>query len=299
MAERGWRLAAFMLAGFGAVFLIGAGWTPDVKPDADAYWLAAQRVREGLPLYAASYADDIEIYRYAPWFAYAWVPLTYLPQDLAYAIWRALLVIAGAAAVLTVLRARSPAALTLSLLMAGLLASALPAANVTILIVGALAVALPTRAGPLVLGVAGSLKGFPLLLVAGYLAERRWRDATVAMGVAGLLWAQALLFDLRAYPTVFGGVGLYRLAPVLWPVVAAVVAVGLIVLVTRGSRWTWLAAAAAIPVLVPRVWLPDAAYVLVAASVLLNRRSDRLANKGLASHRGTPRTSQPSRPGPL
>jgi hypothetical protein len=269
VSERWARLLAFALAALGAVVLIGAGWIPEVRPDADAYWLAAQRLRDGEPLYAATYADDIEIYRYAPWFAYAWVPLTYLPQAIAYDLWRVLLAVAAVAALLPVLRRWSPAAMTLGLLMGGLLAGALPAANVTTLMVGALALALPRSAGPIVLGLAGSLKVFPLVFVAGYVAERRWRDAALALAVAAVLWAQALLFDLGSYPMVFGGVSLYRVAPAVWPLVAVAVVIVIAALVVRGSRWTWLAAAAVFPVLVPRVWLPDAAYVLVASAVLL------------------------------
>lgn len=262
-AERLARLVALAVVGFGVVVLIGAGWIPGVKPDADAYWLAAQRLREGEALYlpASAYADEIDIYRYAPWFAYAWVPMTYLPQDVAYAVWRGLLAAGAVAAVLPLMRRITPASLMLSLLVFSLLISNLPAANVTALMVGVLALLLPGRAGPVALGIAGSLKVFPLLLVAGYVAERRWRDVLVTLGVAAVLWAHILLFDVGSYPTQFGGVGLFRLVPIVW----VVVGVGLLGLIGwlawRGSRWTWLAAAAAIPLTVPRIWLPDAAYV--------------------------------------
>jgi hypothetical protein len=269
-AERLARLAALATVGLGVVVLIGAGWIPGVKPDADAYWLAAQRLRESEPLYlpASAYADEIDIYRYAPWFAYAWVPMTYLPQDVAYAIWRGLLVAGAVAAVLPLLRRVTPASLTLSLLVFSLLISNVPAANVTALMVGALALLLPGRAGPVALGIAGSLKVYPLLLVAGYVAERRWRDVFVAVGVAAVLWGHILVFDVGSYPMEFGGVGLFRLAPIAW----AMVGVGLLAVIGwlawRGSRWTWLAAAAAIPLTVPRIWLPDAAYVSSVVSAL-------------------------------
>lgn len=58
-----------------------------------------------------------------------------------------------------------------------------------------------------------------------------------------------------------GGVSLFSVSPVLWlPVAGAGVVT---VLAVRRSPWTWLAAGAAIPLAVPRVWLPDASYVLV------------------------------------
>ena len=269
MAERVARLASFSVVLFGVVLLVGAGWIAGIKPDADAYWLAAQRLRDGLPLYAASYGDEIEIYRYAPWFAYAWVPLTYLPKEAAFLIWRALLLGGALGAAVPLLKLRTPAALSLGILALGLLVSNLPAANVTALIVGALTLALPGRWGPVALGLAGSLKGFPLLFVAGYIAERRWRDALVTLVVAGVLWLHALAFDVSSYPTAFGGVSLYRVAPLVWPLVVALTVAVIALLAWRRSPWTWLAIAAALPLVVPRIWLPDAAYFAPAAVMVL------------------------------
>ncbi|HEX2141523.1 MAG TPA: glycosyltransferase family 87 protein [Candidatus Limnocylindria bacterium] len=294
-AEAVARLAAVVIAGFGAVILIGAGWIPGIKPDADAYWLAAIRLREGEPLYlpVSAYANEIDIYRYAPWFAYAWVPLTYLPQESAYLVWRALLLGGAVAAVVPILRRLTPAGLVLALLILSLLVSNLPAANVTALMVGALAVSLRTRAGPVVLGLAGSLKIFPLLLVAGYVAERRWRDVAIALGVAAVLWAHLLAFGVEDYPTEFGGVGLYRAAAWLWPAALVVVLAVIGWLAWRRSRWTWLAAAAAIPLAVPRIWLPDAAYP--ATSV---QPTSTAAGRAPAARPGTARTSPMPPPDP-
>ena len=273
VSERFGRRAALAVAALGVVLLIGSGMSPGVKPDADAYWLAALRLREGEPLYlpVSAYADEIDIYRYAPWFAYAWVPLTWLPQEVAYVVWRGLLLLGAVAAGVPLLRTRTAAGFVLALLMVGLLASNNQAANVTPLIVGALALALPTRAGPVVVGLAGSLKIFPLLLVAGYVAERRWRDVAVALGVAGVLWLHVLAFGFGDYPTEWGGVSFYRLAPILWPAVAVVVLGWLGWLVLRRSPWSWLVAGSAIPIVVPRIWIPDAAYVVPGAVMLLDR----------------------------
>ena len=276
MVRRFAHPVAMLAAALGGLVLIGAGFTPHVNPDADAYWHAALRLREGLPLYGGPRGDETEIYRYAPWFAFAWVPLTYLGQANAYLVWRGLLLVAAMAAAWPLLRTRSPAAITLAVLAFCLMISNLPAANVTALIVGALAVGLPTRAGPVLLGFAGSLKIFPLLFVAGYVAERRWRDAAVAVGIATILWLHVLAFDVSTYPTAVGGssfyvggTSLYAISPVLWGVVAVLVGALLVLLVVRRSRWTWLAAGAAISTVVPRAWLPDAAYVVPAAVMLL------------------------------
>jgi hypothetical protein len=277
--ERVARLVALAVAAFGVLLLIGAGWTPDVQPDADAYWLAAIRLRDGLPLYDPSITDQTEIYRYAPWFAYAWVPLTYLSQDTAYLLWRMVLLAAAGAAVWPLMRHPTPAGFILALLMFGLMVSNLPAANVTTLMVGALTVTLRTRAGPLVLGAAASLKGFPLLFVAGYLAERRWRNAALSVGVAAILWAPVLAFE--GYPTAvggssffLGGTSLYTISAPVWIGAGAIALGALVVLTWRGSGWTWLLVAACIPALVPRVWLPDGAYVLVGAVMADHGRED-------------------------
>jgi hypothetical protein len=270
------RPVAMLAAALGGLVLVGAGFTPHVNPDADAYWHAALRLREGIPLYGGPRGDETEIYRYAPWFAFAWVPLTYLGQTSAYLIWRGLLLAAAVAATWPLFRSRSPAAVTLAVLALCLMVSNLPAANVTTLIVGVLAIGLPTRAGPVLLGLAGSLKIFPLLFVAGYIAERRWRDTTVALGVAAILWLHVLAFDVSTYPTAIdgssfyvGGTSLYAISPALWGIGTGLAAAVLVALISKRSPWTWLAAGAAISTVVPRAWLPDAAYVVPAAIMLL------------------------------
>lgn len=277
MAERAARSTAFVVAALGVVVLIGAGWSDRVQPDTDAYWLAAQRLRDGLPLYVPA-ADDTEIYRYAPWFAFAWVPLTYLPQDVAYLVWRSILVVATGVAVAPVIRQGSPAAIVLSILLGGLLLSSVVAGNVTPLLVGALVAGVRGRAGPIVVGLAASLKGFPLIFIAGYVAERRWRDAGIATASAALLWAGILAFDPGSFTRMggaafyVGGVSLFSVSPLLWLPVAATAALLVVRLAAEGSRLTWLATAAAIPVAVPRVWLPDAAYLLVGIAHAADRR---------------------------
>jgi hypothetical protein len=280
MIERLARLVALAVAFLGILLVIGAGWLPGGKPDADAYWLAAMRLREGAPLYAAAYASDIDIYRYAPWFAYLWIPFTYLPQGIAYVLWRAILFAAAVATVWPIVRRPSPAGLVLSLLVFGLLLSNLASANVTVLMLGALSLALPSpRAGPVVLALSASLKGYPLLLGAGYLAERRWREIVVAMVLTAILWAHALLFDLANYPTAFTGaeLSLYRIVPGMWPVGVLALFGILGWMAIRRSRWTWLMAAVLTMLLVPGVWLTDIGYAAVAASVLLDRLPGRNA----------------------
>lgn len=283
------RLLALAVATLGVAVLIGAVVSQTVRPDAEAYWLAAQRIREGLPLYVGPRGDETEIYRYAPWFAYAWVPLTYLGHDLAFAVWRGILIVAIVGGLWPLVRRPTPASITLTVLIGGLLISSLPQANATPLMVGALAMALQTRAGPLVLGLAGSLKVFPLVLVAAYVAERRWLHAAVAVGISAVLWLHLLAFDLSLFMQIggpsfyLGGVSLLDVSVLLWLPVAMVCSLVLMALVVRRSPWSWLAAGAAIPLAVPRVWLPDAAYVLPGAVALLRaieaRRRSRIGNR--------------------
>lgn len=105
--------------------------------------------------------------------------------------------------------------------------------------------------------------------MAGYVAERRWLHAAVAIGTASMLWLNIIAFDVLLYTQIggssfyVGGVSLFSVSPVLWLPVAVACAGVVTVLAVRRSPWTWLAAGAAIPLAVPRVWLPDASYVLV------------------------------------
>jgi hypothetical protein len=275
MTTRIARFVAMAVAILGAIVLMGAALNGNVQPDADAYFHAAQRLRDGQALYGGPRGDETEIYRYAPWFAYAWVPLSYLGQDGAYLVWRGLLLLSTFVAVWPLLRRPTPAGLTLAILLGGLLMSNLPAANVTPLLVGALSVSLRSRAGPVILGMAASLKVFPLILLAGYLAERRWFAAVVSVAVAGGLWLHVLAFDLTAYaglggPSFYvGGVSLYGVFPGAWAATTLVLGSVLVWLVWRGSPWSWLVASVAIPVAVPRVWLPEAGYLLAGISELL------------------------------
>jgi hypothetical protein len=281
LVERLARLLAMLVAVLGVGLLIGAALSVTVRPDAEAYWLAAQRLRDGLALYGGPRGDETEIYRYAPWFAFAWVPLTYLGHDLAFGVWRFALLAATAGAVWPLVRRPTAASVTLAVLMGGLLLSSLPQANATPLMVGLLAIGVRSRVGPILLGLAGSLKVFPLLLVVGYVAERRWLSAAVAIGVAMMLWLNILAFDILLYTQIggpsfyVGGVSLYGVSPLIWLPVAAVVMLVVLALAWRRSPWTWLAAGAAIPLTVPRVWLPDGAYVLTGAVASLRSSEPR------------------------
>ena len=67
-----------------------------------------QRLREGAGLYPVlTNVDASEVYRYAPWFAWLTVPWTYLPQQVAGALWSAVLLVGSGRALVPLVRARA------------------------------------------------------------------------------------------------------------------------------------------------------------------------------------------------
>lgn len=68
----------------------GVRWTYPAA-DAEAYWLAATNLRAGNAIYAEC-PDCADTYRYAPWFAFTWVPLTFLPKTAVMVTWVAAMI---------------------------------------------------------------------------------------------------------------------------------------------------------------------------------------------------------------
>ena len=234
------------------------GWT---LSDASAYWNAALRLREGGPLYPLlANVDASEVYRYAPWFAWLTVPFTYLPVQLAGGLWSLILLGASAAALLPLLRAR---AWLLVALIAPILVGISAVGNVQPLLIASLVWSVERRSGPLWIGVAASLKIFPILFAAVYLGRRQWLRATAAVAAAALLWAPAFLYDLRGYATEAGQAASLFAVPVLWAVVVTA-AVGVTLRLARG-RYAWLAAATTVAVALPRLFVYDVTYLMVGA----------------------------------
>lgn len=182
-------LLAYSLA---AVVAVSTQWYFE---DADAYWQAALRLREGQPLYVAGSAGDPTVYRYAPWFAWAWVPLTYLPEGAVMALWGAVL---AAAALWLLIPARTPAAVALAMLCFPDLLRVTSTGNVQPLLLAVCAYGVTSRMGPLFIGAAASLKGYPILLSAIWWQHPQKLAAAIA--VAFLLIVPALAYDLSAYP---------------------------------------------------------------------------------------------------
>lgn len=227
------------------------------------YLAAAERVAAGGPIYEWTSGAE-HVYRYAPWFAYALVPFLALPRSAADVIWSGLVLAGTAAAVIPLVRQRTWAALALAMLGAGLLMRVASTGNVNPILIGALVAGLQTRAGPLVVALAASLKAAPLLFAAVYLAERRWMAAGLAVGltlvlVVPMAW---LGYEITPGPSE----SLFGVSPIAWFVAALAALAALAILAASRSRHAALAAGAAAYLALPRSFVYDIALVLPGAA---------------------------------
>jgi Glycosyltransferase family 87 len=251
-------LAVVIGIGLFNLYQAAVNWT---LSDATAYWNAALRLRDGEPLYPLlANVDASAVYRYAPWFAWVTVPITWLPSLMAGALWSAVLLGASVVALIPLVRAR---AWLLVALFAPILVGISAVGNVQPLLVAALLWGADRRSGPLWIGVVASLKIFPILFVAVYLGRREWSRAALAVAVAAVLWAPALLYDLRGYATDAGQAASLFAIPVLW---ACVIGAGTgLTLWLASTRFGWLAAATSVVVSLPRLFVYDVTYLMVGA----------------------------------
>jgi hypothetical protein len=240
-------LAALVaLAVLGLLQLKGGWWLQD----ADAYWSAAMRLRDGDPLYPALASQDAsKVYRYAPWFAAAWMPLTYLPQQAAYVTWEAACLVAAGYCVWRVAATRRAAAVLLAILVGALLLPAAASGNVQPVLLALLMFGLERRSGPLWIAVAASLKAAPILLLAVYVGRRQWDRVMWTLLLAIALSAPMLAFDLSHYPTdVAAAVGPLS----AWVAVALALELAAGAVLLARTRYAWLAASAAVVFAIPR-----------------------------------------------
>ncbi|HEX7067182.1 MAG TPA: glycosyltransferase 87 family protein [Candidatus Limnocylindria bacterium] len=258
---------AYVLASW---FLV---WDP---ADAGAYYDAAARLRDGLPLYQPMNPEAHEVYRYAPWFAYAWIPVTVLPRDVALHAWSFLMLVASGVAVWPIVRLGTVAAVSLAALLGAFLAETAMFGNAHPAVVALMVVTATRRSFPIWLGVAASIKLVPIAFVLVWLGRRQWGPALVALVTVGILWLHAAFFDLGGYVTDPGTglLSLYAVSPVLW-IGVAVTATGLaVVMAASRSRYSWIATAALAFIGPPRVVLSYLAF-LAPAVVLTLRERDR------------------------
>jgi hypothetical protein len=226
--------------------------------DAEAYWNAAERIRNGEPLYP-SIADPeaSDVYRYAPWFAFAAVPFTFLPQWIAGVIWSAALIAASAISVAPLARERHVVA---AAFFGSVLLGISAIGNVQPLVVAALMLGLERRSGPLWIAAAASLKAVPIVFALVYLGRRQWWRFGLSLVLTVLLVAPVLLFDLRNYVTSPGAAGIL----ITWPPIYVAVGLGGAVAAIRlaRGRFGWLAAAVTTVLAVPRFFVYDVTFLL-------------------------------------
>jgi hypothetical protein len=230
--------------------------------DMDVYLAAAGRLRDGEPLYLPG---DVAVnsYWYAPWYAVAWVPLTYLPRDVIAVGWSAVLLAATAAVSATLWRFGRRGRV-LALLVGPALFAVSAGGNVQSLMVLALLLGLHRPWGPVAVAAAATMKVAPILLVVAYLARGEWLRAGAAAALAALLLAPAIPMGIigsgirsDAAPSLLG------ISPVLY-VVAVCVALGATFLVPR--RHAVLAATTAAVLALPRLFVYDVTLVAVGAA---------------------------------
>jgi hypothetical protein len=242
-------------------------WNP---ADGGAYYDAAFRMTHGQPLYPPVNPEAHEVFRYAPWFAVAWIPLTLLPRDIALHGWSLAMLVCAAAAVWPLLRRPSWARVALAALVGQTLAETAMFGNAHPLVVALLVWTVGRRTFPAWVGVAASLKLVPLAFALVWAGRRQWGRVAVAVGVAALLFAPMLLFDLSSYPTDPGTglLSIYAVSPPLWAAVAVVSLVATLWLAARGSPYAWVAAAVLMFLGPPRVVTSYLGFLLMAVQLI-------------------------------
>jgi len=229
--------------------------------DMDVYLAAAQRLREGEPLYVAG---DVAIasFWYAPWFAIAWIPLTYLPREVVAVGWSAVLLLATAAVTVILWREGRPGRM-LALFVAPPLFAVSAGGNVHAIMVLALLVGFHRRWGPVAVAAAASMKFTPILLAAAYCARGEWTRAAVSGAVAAVLLFPAFLMGiLDAGVRSEAAPGLLGISPILY---GAVVLAALVAVFVVPRRYAVLAAASAAVLALPRLFVYDVSLIAVGA----------------------------------
>lgn len=227
--------------------------------DAEAYWNAAHRLREGADLYpAVADVEASDVFRYAPWFAWLALPFSFLPLSIAGSLWSAILV--GASVVAVIPLASRGAWLQVAFFFPILIGIS-AVGNVHALMVAWLVWGVERRSGPLWIALAASLKAVPILLALVYVGRREWWRAIATLTLTALLVLPAFLYDLSHYVTTSGDAGALVEVPVLFG--AAVAAASILTLRLARGRRGWLAGGVAVALATPRLFVYDVTYLLV------------------------------------
>lgn len=281
--ERTERVARFIATGIALGWLAYTlsswflAWNP---ADARAYYLAAARLTGGGALYPAIHPDAHEVFRYAPWFAVAWVPLTALPIDLATHLWSLAMLVCSIMAVIPVLRLGGRASVVLSALLGALLAETAMFGNAHPLVVALLSWTIVRPLAPVWVGVAASIKLAPVLFVAPWLGLGCRREALIAVATTALLFAPMLAFDLTHYVTSPGSglLSIYAVSPLLWAALATLSLLAVAWLAFRSSPLAFIAAGVAMFLVPPRVSTAYLAFLLPAVVATLDALARRASS---------------------
>lgn len=262
-------IAVIVAVGINSVVWAIADWH---LADMRVYQEAALRIRAGEPIYGGV-DDTLSAYRYAPWFAYAWVPITHLPQTVINVGWSAFLLAGSALALWSIRRPLTRSRVALLLLMAPILFGISAIGNVHGPMMAVLFLGIPRRWGGLAVGIAASLKVVPILLVLIFVAQRRWTQVAVGVLVAGVLWLPAVWMEWSAVTTDPGGAQVLPL-PIWLAVAAGAIALSVAAAIRR-SRYAGLAAATAAALALPRLFVYEISLVMVGALDTEQRRPER------------------------
>jgi hypothetical protein len=259
--ERWMRLVACGIIGGMAIAQVV--WTLQTWPmgDVEIYWEAGERIRDGEPLYPGD--SPFRSYRYAPWFAWVWAGLTFLPYWVVAVAWETALLAACVAVTIPYLRHGWPG-IALAAMLVPLLFAVSGGGNVQALLVVSLHYGLNRRSGPLWIALAASLRATPILFVMVYAARREWGRFWATLAITALLVAPMLLDNPQSLLTEVAGhePGLLSMSPVLYLIVAVGAVMVVAVMAWRQSRYAAVAAAAAAVVASPKLFLYDATTML-------------------------------------
>jgi hypothetical protein len=237
--------------------------------DLPVYLGAATRLREGDALYVAALPG--ESFRYSPWVAFAFVPLTFLPPPLVAVAWSIVLVACSLYVLRPFVSEWGWPGLTI---LGPALLWATYTGNLHPIVLAWLAFGLSRPSGPIWVGLAASVKITPILLVLWYVGRGQWRSAGVATAVAALLWAPILSFDLSGYATdPSQTLSLLGVSGPLWLAVAAVAAAWAFAAARGRHGLVW--AAVAVLAAQPRLLWYDLSYLALAANAPGHNPHDR------------------------
>jgi hypothetical protein len=232
--------------------------------DLNVYLGAAERIRAGATPYVMASGDTT--FRYAPWFAYAFVPFTFLPLQVVRVLWSGILVAASVAAVLPLLR-RGSAGLALGVLGGGVLVGVAGSGNVQPLIIAALVHGIDRRSGPVWIALVASLKLVPLGFAGYYLARREWWRLAMSVVLTAVLLAPMLLYERPSTVYTPGeSLALYASSPEAWFVAAGIAAAVALIACWRRSRYAGAWLAASVLFALPRLFVYDISFAIPGAT---------------------------------